>query len=67
MDSEQWKSGGDCRACRRQKYCRTKCSANKRLMDVIIHEAIRKTKAGRLMEAARAEMRSQGVGPYDKG
>ena len=67
MDSDQWKSGGDCRACRRQKYCRTKCSANKRLMNVVIHEAIRKTKAGQLMEAARAEMRRQGVGPYDEG
>ena len=36
-------------------------------MDVVIHEAIRKTKAGQLMEAARAEMRRQGVGPYDEG
>ena len=67
MDGDQWKSGGDCRVCRKQKYCHKPCSANKRLMDVVIHEAIRKTKAGQLMEAAKAEMRRQGVGPYDEG
>ena len=64
---DQWKSGGDCRQCRRGSYCRKPCSANKRLMKTIVHEAIRKTKAGQLMEAARAEMRRQGVGPYDEG
>lgn len=65
--ADQWKSGGDCRVCRKERYCRKPCSANKRLMNTIIHEAIRKTRAGQLMEAARAEMRSQGVGPYDEG
>ena len=65
--SDQWKQGGDCRQCRKESYCHKPCSANKRLMNAMIHEAIRKTKAGQLMEAARAEMRRQGVGPYDKG
>ena len=67
QSTDQWKTGGDCRACRKRDYCRKPCSRNKRLMNVIINEAIRKSKAGQLMEAARDEMRRQGVGPYDEG
>ena len=66
-NADQWKLGGDCRACRKKSYCRKPCSANKRFMNTIIHEAIRKTNAGKLMAAAREELRSQGVGPYDEG
>lgn len=29
VGSEQWKSGGDCGACRREKYCGTPCRASK--------------------------------------
>ena len=65
--TDQWKSGGDCRVCRKKAYCNKPCSACKRLMNVIIHEAIRKTKAGQLMEAAREEMRKAGGGPYADG
>lgn len=64
QNPEQWKSGGDCRVCRKNKYCKKPCSANKRLMNSIVLEAFRKTKAGQLMEAGRAVMRDSGVGPY---
>ena len=67
QDSEQWKSGGDCRVCRKHDYCRKPCSRNKRLMNTIVMEAFRKTKAGRIMAAAREEMAKAGGGPYADG
>jgi len=67
QNTEQWKTGGDCRVCRKQNYCQKPCSRNKRLMNVIIHEAIRKSKAGQLMMAARETMRESGAGPYGEG
>jgi len=66
-NTDQWKTGGDCRVCRKQAYCQKPYSRNKRLMNVIIHEAILKSKAGQLMEAARETMRQSGAGPYDEG
>lgn len=27
MSNEQWKEGGRCDLCRRQKYCKTTCKA----------------------------------------
>ena len=29
--TEQWKSGGHCEMCRRESYCRTECTARKKL------------------------------------
>lgn len=41
-NSDQWKNDGDCRKCRRVKYCHTKCRAhdryNKRVIGQIIRE-----------------------------
>ena len=28
-DNEQWKHGGDCTKCRRQKYCSKECKASR--------------------------------------
>lgn len=30
-ESEQWKSGGDCGKCRREKYCGAKCRERRRI------------------------------------
>lgn len=30
----QWKNGGDCNLCRKAKYCKTKCRANKLLKKI---------------------------------
>ena len=32
---DQWKHGGDCNLCRKQKYCMTKCRANKLLKKIV--------------------------------
>lgn len=31
---EQWKGGGDCNKCRRAKYCKKQCRANRYLKDI---------------------------------
>ena len=31
VGSEQWKSGGHCETCRRERYCGTECTARKKL------------------------------------
>lgn len=31
---EQWKGGGDCNKCRRVKYCKKQCRANRYLKDI---------------------------------
>lgn len=35
--TEQWKLEGNCKDCRRQKYCKQKCTAWKKSQDKIIH------------------------------
>ena len=37
LENEQWKRGGDCNKCRRQKYCGTRCKPYKDNIDVTIH------------------------------
>ena len=37
-NSEQWKSSGNCKDCRRQEYCKQKCTAWKKRQDRIIHD-----------------------------
>lgn len=36
-NSEQWKSSGNCKECRRKEYCTKKCTAWKKRKDEIIH------------------------------
>lgn len=33
--NDQWKHGGDCNFCRKQKYCGTECRANKLLKNIM--------------------------------
>ena len=40
--SEQWKSGGDCGQCRREKYCGTKCRAHREYVKQMQDEALQK-------------------------
>ena len=39
-NSEQWKSSGNCKECRRKEYCTKKCSAWKKRQDEIIHNIV---------------------------
>lgn len=43
-DNDQWLQGGDCRICRRQKYCSKPCKTSKtrreRITQALITEAI---------------------------
>ena len=32
-NNEQWKNGGDCRKCRRAKYCKKECRASRERMN----------------------------------
>ena len=40
--NEQWKSGGDCTKCRRRKYCKKTCAANRKFDRRIISAIVRK-------------------------
>lgn len=52
---EQWKYEGNCRYCRRLKYCNKKCSANKRLCEMMIQNAIRQSKIAKALSTAIPE------------
>ena len=65
--SDQWKTGGDCRECRRKNYCRTQCSANKRFNQALILEVIARSKAGQMMAAVRGTLAAQGGDPDGEG
>ena len=39
-NSEQWKSSGNCKECRRKEYCKQKCTAWKKRQDKIIHDVV---------------------------
>ena len=41
-DSEQWKTGGECRKCRRRNYCKTRCRKNAIRVRMMVHELLRK-------------------------
>lgn len=45
MKVEQWKSGGDCRICRRRKYCTKTCSAYEKALKRDIATAVIKRMA----------------------
>lgn len=40
MSNEQWLEDGDCRKCRRAKYCHTPCERNKQMLQRSIRNAI---------------------------
>lgn len=54
MNSEQWKSGGNCSICRRKTYCRKACSASKKAFQRDIMQAFARTEAGSAMLAISA-------------
>ena len=39
-DNDQWLQGGDCRICRRQKYCAKPCKMSKTRRERITQELI---------------------------
>lgn len=41
MSTEAWRDTGNCKDCRRVKYCRTQCTANKKRMHKIIELSMR--------------------------
>lgn len=45
-NSEQWLSGGDCKLCRRSKYCSKACKANKEATQRDIYSAVNKATGG---------------------
>lgn len=40
LENEQWKSGGNCNQCRKTKYCKTRCTQNKKLAKKLAEEAL---------------------------
>ena len=56
MTSDQWKEGGDCKNCRRQKYCRKMCSAKKRSIQEALGQYVKqKIAMGALEDPSPAE------------
>lgn len=43
MINEQWKSGGDCSKCHRQKYCTKACREHVRAISIYINELVDET------------------------
>lgn len=39
-NNEQWKSGGDCKLCRKQSYCKGDCKAHTRYTNAVFANAI---------------------------
>ena len=39
-DNEQWKTDGNCKFCRRKKYCGAECTASKRRIKAEIYSLI---------------------------
>lgn len=40
MSNEQWLEDGNCKECRRAKYCHTPCKMNKQMLQRSIRNAI---------------------------
>lgn len=40
MSNEQWKHGGNCDKCRREKYCSKPCSENKKRINKLINDKV---------------------------
>lgn len=41
--NEQWKSGGDCKLCRRQSYCKGDCKSHTQYTNAVFANAIART------------------------
>ncbi len=61
--SDQWKAGGDCSICRREKYCKTECTEHQRRLQRFVRSAFYKTKAGKLMAAIEKTLADAGHKP----
>lgn len=48
MLKEEWKGRGKCSECRRQAYCKTQCSANKKHFQYAVFQSMAKVFAERL-------------------
>jgi len=35
--SDNWKTNGDCKECRRKNYCTKVCTANKQMLKNLVH------------------------------
>ena len=53
---DQWKHGGDCNLCRKNRYCQTQCRSN-RLMKAIIHPFLYQKYIDENPEAAAKEVK----------
>ena len=40
MSNEQWKNGGDCKECRRRRYCSKECTQHKKYRHRRMKEAL---------------------------
>lgn len=45
-NSEQWLSGGDCKLCRRSKYCSKECKASKQATQRDIYNMVNEATGG---------------------
>lgn len=53
--NDQWRRGGICAMCRRQSYCKTRCTANRRYASLRIREYVRQRIRADLMRAQMKE------------
>ena len=51
MDSERWKSDGDCNKCRRETYCKKKCKAYQKATERILRRAMYEAIAIKMFKA----------------
>lgn len=54
--SENWKTDGNCKECRRRNYCSKACKKHKEYEQAIIAEAVSRTLVGRLSNMMRKQM-----------
>ena len=64
--SEQWKSGGDCGQCRREKYCGTKCRAHRVYVKAMQDEAFAKVMAQFMKEKAKLKEEAEGTAEQEE-
>lgn len=53
--NDQWRRGGICAMCRRQSYCKTRCTANRRYASLRIREYVRQRIHADLIRAQMKE------------
>lgn len=61
VDREQWKSGGNCKICRRKDYCGKMCKESKRAMQVTIEEALNTIPSYIAMKKALSKVKEREV------